>query len=301
MKRLNLNLSGVIAILAAGVLLPVLLSTAVGIVAISLADGTKGIVTGVLVISFAVTAAGCCLLALVFASRKSRLARQQADFLAGISHEFRTPLSSIKLYAQTLQSGDLSNDPEQTARCIETILREVAWLDSMIDRILTWRVSSSDMLVLDKSPLNTDQAISTAIEKFTAMVHADEVTFTSDIRTRAPVEHDMKALSAVILNLLTNAYKYSGKQKTISVTAYDNDTSVVIEVCDNGIGISVIDMKRIFKPFFRAHHDSSGGVGLGLAIANHLIEMHNGSISVSSNKDQGSTFTITLPIAENCT
>ena len=116
MKRLNLNLdlTVVIVLIAVGVLLPVMLATASGIVAIVIAKDAGSIVTGVLVISFAVAAAGSGIIAVVLTGKKARLARLQADFVANISHEFRTPLSAIRLYAQTLQSGDLSDDPEKT-------------------------------------------------------------------------------------------------------------------------------------------------------------------------------------------
>ena len=304
MKRfnLNLNLTSVIVIIAAGVLLPVMLSTAVGIVAILMAEDTGGIVTGVLIISFTVTAAGCSLLALVFTGRKARLARQQADFIANISHEFRTPLSAIRLYAQTLQSGKLADDPEQVSRCIATILRETTWLDVMIDRMLTWRASSKDMMELNMETKSVSEAVYGAIDRFNTMVPPNELVIASSIETQLYVQHDAKALNAVVLNLLTNAYKYTGRQKQISVSAQDRDNHVIIEVKDNGIGLTTAEAKRIFEPFYRAERrdrGETGGVGLGLAIARHLIYQHNGTISVSSRQDEGSSFTISLPAMEN--
>lgn len=300
MKRfnLNLNLTGVIVIIAVGVLLPVMLSTAAGIVAICLAKDTGGIITGILVICFTVTALGCGLLALVFTGRKARLARQQADFIANISHEFRTPLSVIKLYAQTLQSDKLSDDPEQTSRCIATILRETAWLDVMIDRILTWRVSSKDMMELNMETQPVLRAVNDAIERFLAMVRADEMMFSSSMDSVLCVQHDVKALNAIVLNLLINAYKYTGKEKQISVEVGDEDDHVLIDVKDNGIGLTEAEAKRIFQPFFRVGRrdkEEKGGVGLGLAIVRHLVNRHGGTITVSSKKGEGSLFTVRLP------
>lgn len=299
--RLNLNLTSVIVILAAGVLVPVMLSTAAGIVAIVLARDANGIITGALIISFTATAGGCGLLALVFMGRKARLARQQADFIANISHELRTPLSAIKLYAQTLESGKLAGDPEQTARCIATILRETTWLDVMIDRLLTWRSSSKDMLELSMETCPVTAAVQGAIDRFNTMVLPNELTLSVSMKSRLCVQHDANALNAVVLNLLMNAYKYTDAQKQIHVGVQDSDNHVVIEVKDNGIGLTSSEAQRIFQPFYRAARRDQGeigGVGLGLAIAWNLIKQHNGTISVSSQPGEGSTFTINLPAAE---
>jgi signal transduction histidine kinase len=299
--RLNLNLTSVIVILAVGVLVPVMLSAAAGIVAIALSKDTAVIITGVLIISFTATAAGCGLLALVFAGRKARMASQQADFVASISHELRTPLSAIKLYAQTLESGKLADDPEQAARCVATILRETTWLDVMIDRLLTWRASSKDMLQLSKEMRPVTDAVHGAIDRFNSMVAPDEMTLSVSMNSRLCVQHDAKALNAVVLNLLMNAYKYTGTQKMIRVGTQDRDNHVIIEVEDNGIGLSDAEARRIFQPFYRAarrDHGEISGVGLGLAIAWNLIEQHNGTISVNSRPGEGSTFTINLPTAE---
>lgn len=303
MKRpnLNLNLTGVIVTLAVGVLLPVLLSTAVGIVALVLAKDTGGIVTGVLVISFTTTSIGSALVALVLTRHKVRLARSQADFVANVSHEFRTPLSAIRLYAQTLQSGKLADDPEQTANCVATILRETEWLDLMVDRVLTWRASSKDILPLHLKRSPVTGAVDSAIERFRGMISPGEVMLTSETSSDANVEHDEHALQSVVLNLLTNAYKYTGNVKEIRVSVRDHEGGVVIEVADNGIGISPQDQRRIFQPFYRVseeHREGASGAGLGLAIVSDLIDRHDGSITVESEQGKGTTFSIYLPTTE---
>ena len=301
MKRyhLNLDLTVVIVLVAVGVLLPVMLSTAVGIVALVIARDVGGIVTGVLVISFAVAATGSALITVVLTGKKARLARRQADFVANVSHEFRTPLSAIKLYTQTLQSGKLADDPEQAAQCLATILRETEWLDVMIDRVLTWRASSRDMIPLKMAVSPVSPAVGDAVERFRTMVSPDELAFTSSIDSRLGVRHDAPALNAVVLNLLTNAYKYTGEDKQIGVVVRDEDDHVMIDVHDNGIGLTPVEMKRVFQPFYRGERQDgdTSGAGLGLAIARHIVHRHEGTITVSSEEGKGSTFSIRLPAA----
>jgi signal transduction histidine kinase len=302
--ELNLNLTSVIVMVAAGVMLPVLLATAVGIVALCLARDTGGVITGVLIVSFTLTAAGCGFLALVWASKKASLARQQADFIANISHELRTPLSAIKLYAQTLESGQLADNPSETARCIATILRETSWLDAMIDKVLIWRASGKEMLKLDMKPQSVRAAVEGAVERFRSMVPTDGLTLTLQIESMVPVLHDSKALHTVVLNLLTNAYKYTGDVKQIQIQVRENPTHVFIEVSDNGEGLTQTEAKRVFQPFYRAPsgvENEKGGAGLGLAIARKLIQQHHGSISVSSEHHIGTRLTIRLPVTEPST
>jgi len=300
MKRyhLNLNLTGVIILLAVGVLLPVMLSTAVGIVALVIARDAGGIVTGVLVICFAVASAGSALTTVVLTSRKAKLARRQADFLATVSHEFRTPLSAIRLYAQTLQSGKLADDPRQTAQCLATILRETEWLDLMIERVLTWRAASKGMMPLEMETKPVGPAVRDAVERFRAMVAPEELELSASIDSRRRVRHSASALNGVVMNLLTNAYKYTGKDKRIRLSVRDEDESVVIEVRDNGIGLAPGELKRVFQPFYRAQRENggdTGGVGLGLAIARRLVNRHAGTITASSEEGEGSSFVIRLP------
>lgn len=300
MKRLQLNLelTSIIVILAIGVLLPVMLSTAAGIVALVIAKDVGGIVTGVLVVSFAVTAMGSALATVALTGRKARLARRQADFVANISHELRTPLSAIRLYTQTLQAGKLDNDPQQTSACLATILRETEWLDVMIDSVLTWRASSKDMLPLDMRARPVANAVNKAIERFRNMVPPEEMHFTASVDSSLPVLHDSRALGVIVLNLLTNAYKYTGEDKRIRVEAQDQGNEVLITVSDNGRGLNAKQSKRIFQAFYRVDFDAgsdSGGTGLGLAIVQYLVRRHKGHISVTSAPGQGATFTVRLP------
>ena len=109
-------------------------------------------------------------------------------------------------------------------------------------------------------------------------------------------------MNVVILNLLTNAYKYSGHHKQIDITVQNHDGQAVINVKDNGIGLTKADAKRIFQPFYRVTRrdgGETGGVGLGLAIAYHLVNQHKGTIAVQSEEGNGTVFTISLPVVED--
>lgn len=302
MKRyhLNLKLTGVIVLIAVGVLLPVMLSTAVGIVALVIARDAGGIVTGVLVISFAAAAAGSALIAVVLAGSKAALARRQADFVANASHELRTPLSAIRLYAQTLRSADPANDPEQTAQCLDGIVRQTEWLDLLLGRVLTWRAASRDMMALTPKWAPVVPAVRAAVSRFSALAFPGEVDLSTSIDSERPVRHDAAAVTDVVLNLLTNAYKYTGREKKIGVSVRDADDGVTIEVTDNGIGLAPAEAKKVFLPFYRAEdaaEKGTSGVGLGLAIARDLVERQGGRMTVHSEKGKGSSFSVHLPMA----
>ncbi len=294
----SLSLTGVIVALAVGVLLPVMLSTAVGIVTLALGESTNWIVVGVLVTSFAAAAIGSAITATVLLSRKARTARLQADLLANVTHDLRTPLSAIRMYAQTLQDGRLKDDPRKTEEGLETIVRETEWLETMIDRVLTWRAATRDRDVLrfEAAPLRV--AVELAVERFSRMLAPGEVDLSVEIDSARPVLHDRNAIGAVVLNLLINAYKYTGQDKHISVGLQERDGRVAISVADNGIGIPAKEIRRIFDPFYRVDTSLRGestGAGLGLAVVQHLTRAHKGEVRVESQEEGGSNFIVLLP------
>ena len=295
MPRRTLSLTGAIVAISVGVLLPVLLSTSVGIVAIAIGESSADLVFGILVLCLAAGAIGGGVAATVLLGKRARLARLQSDLLANVTHELRTPLSGIRLHAQTLQS-DI--DPERREECVRSILRETVWLETMIDRVLTWRTASRDWASLDLVREPVGDTLEEAASRFRRMFDPEEVDFEVDIETSAPVEHDTRALVSIVLNLLVNAYKYGGDQKKIRLAARDESEEVIVSVQDSGPGIPRRQQKKIFEPFHRADNSRSGA-GLGLAIVRHQVEAHRGTVGVESVKDEGSTFTVRLPVAED--
>ncbi len=296
----NLSLTGVIVTLAVGVMLPVVLLTSVGIVSIALGERTNNLVVGVLVICFAVASIGGAVTATVLLGRKARTARLQADFLANVSHELRTPLSAIRMYAQTLQNEKLREDPEKIKECLDTIIRETEWLETTVDRVLTWRSAAKDRMVLELRIAPMAGTVQSALDRFSLLVAPGEVELSTNVSTTAPVAHDPNAIVTVLLNLLVNAYKYTGEDKQIAVRAFDKGSDVILEVEDNGIGIPPSDRRRIFEPFFRSDdrlRARSSGAGLGLAITQTLVKAHQGTIDVTSQEGRGTCMTVRLPVA----
>jgi len=296
----NLSLTGVIVTLAVGVILPVVLSTSVGIVSIALGEKTNNLVMGVLVICFAVASIGGAVTATVLLSRKARTARLQSDFLANVSHELRTPLSAIRMYAQMLQNGRLREDPKQVEQSLDTIVRETEWLETMIDQALTWRSAAKDRVVLELHIEPVVGAVNRALERFSLLTAPGEVDLTADISTTSPVAHDPNGVVTVLLNLLINAYKFTGEDKRIRVVAADMEDEVVLEVEDNGIGIPPSVRHRVFEPFYRTDdrlRAKSSGAGLGLAISKALVVAHGGTIEAHPREGGGTRMTVRLPVA----
>ncbi len=306
--RRNLKLTGAIVLLAVGVLVPVLLSTLVGILTIVLGTGSQSIILGVLTISFTSAAIGSAVILTVLLGRRSRTARLQADFVANVTHELRTPLSAIRMYAQTLQLGVLDGDVERTKSSLDTIIRETEWLEAMIERVLTWRAAAEDRFDLDLVSEPLGPLVQEVATRFRRMLPPGEVDFEVISTSELPVLHDKNGLESMMLNLLTNAYKYTGAEKRITLEVTDEGTDegtdeeemVIITVGDNGVGIHAREHGRIFDPFYRVDSGRGGkasGAGLGLAIVRHMALVHRGQVFVESAQGQGSRFAIHLPVA----
>jgi two-component system phosphate regulon sensor histidine kinase PhoR len=294
----NLRLTKPMVVLAAGVLLPVLLSSAVGIVALALWENPKDIVLGVLAVSFAAAAIGGGVIVTVLLGRRARLARLQGDLLGNVSHELKTPLSAIRMYAQTLQSGAVDSDAQAARACVDAIARETEWLGAMIERLLTWRAAARDRDNLEFVTAAVADVVGETAARFARMLPPGDADFAVAVSTQLPVRHDRNALASVLMNLLTNAYKYTRPPRRISLRAEDRDGNVVLTVQDNGIGIPERERRRIFEAFHRVESKpaaGAGGAGLGLAIVDALVKSHRGTVAVDSGEGEGSTFVVTLP------
>jgi two-component system, OmpR family, phosphate regulon sensor histidine kinase PhoR len=295
--RQSLSLVKPIVTLSVGVVLPVLLSTAVGIVAIVAGESSLTLILGILVVSFTAAAIGGAVILYVLLGRRARLARLQSDLLANVTHELRTPLAGIRVFAQTLQTGLLQSDPKRAEDCLRGIVRETEWLDAMIDRVLSWRAAAKDRGLTDLQCGSIRPAVEEAAARFLRMVPPDEVALQQRFESAPAVRHDPRALGQAVLNLLVNAWKYSAAPKRIDLEVREQGGWAVITVEDNGIGIPTGEIRRIFEPFHRVKGAASGtsGAGLGLAIVHHVVKAHGGHVTVDTKEGEGSRFSINLP------
>ncbi len=296
-QRDSLSIKAVVVALTAGVFMPILLSTSVGIVTLALGERSDPLIVGVLIISFTAAGIGGATALTVLLGRRARRSRIQADLLANVSHELRTPLTTIRLYAQTLRSGRIAADPARTIESLDVIVRETEWLEAMIERILTWRAAARDLPPVPLENATVGPAVGLALERFRRMIDPTSATLEISLESRAPVQIGADMITVAVLNLLVNAFRYGGPKPWIALRTRDLEDAVTIEVEDRGVGIPHRDQRRVFCAFHRVRRDGPGtppGTGLGLAIVDFVVKAHGAVITLDSTPDRGSRFTITL-------
>ncbi len=302
--RYTLRLAGPIAVLSAAVLFPAVLIASVAVVTLILSETLKDLVLGVLALSLAVSAVSGTIIVTVLLGRRARLARLQSDLLGNVSHELKTPLAAIRIHAETLQSGVTADDRALTRQCADAIVRETEWLQTMVERLLTWRAATRDLAALHLVTGPMNDVVTGVARRFSRMCRPGEVELTVSVDTSLPVRHDPTAVESVLINLLANAYKYTPGIKRITLSASDCGDHVELSIADNGIGIPESALSRIFDPFYRVETggpSSCSGSGLGLAIVNATVKAMGGKVRVESEIGRGSTFVVSLPAVSAAT
>ena len=233
-----------------------------------------------------------------YIGRQMKLTRLKNDLIATVSHELKTPLASMRVLIDTLVDGRLT-DKTQADEYLQLIARENLRLSRLIDNFLTFSRMERNKCAFEFEQLQVadlvDEAVESAGERFTGEARCLEVDVEPDL---PPIAGDQDALVTVILNLLDNAWKYSGDDRQIRLKAALRGRYVRIKVLDNGIGMSARTIRRIFGRFYQADRTLtrlSGGCGLGLSIVKFILDAHGGSIEVVSRPDAGSTFIVKLP------
>ena len=225
--------------------------------------------------------------------------RLKDEFLAVLSHELRTPLNAIVGYSRLMRGQMLA--PDQIARAIETLERNARWLTQIVEDVLDVSRIVSGKIRLDVQAVEIAGVVDNAVATVQPAADAKGVRLQSLIDPRiGPVAGDPDRLQQVVWNLLSNAVKFTPKGGRVHVRLERVNSHVEIIVSDSGIGISKDFLPLVFDRFRQADSGSTrktGGLGLGLSIVRHLVEMHGGSVhAASAGPEQGSTFTVRLPV-----
>jgi signal transduction histidine kinase len=232
--------------------------------------------------------------------REMKLARLKSDFVANVSHELRTPLALIRLYAETLELGRL-NAKEKYQEYFRIIREESERLTALINNILDFSRIEAGRKEYEFEETNLPELVRSTLDSYRFQIEQNGFTFEENIaRDIPPVNVDREAIARSLLNLVNNALKYSKDQKFLGVNLYRATTSVKLEVLDHGIGIPSVEQDKIFEKFYRCGdplvHNVKGS-GLGLSLVRHIVRAHGGDVLVESAPEQGSKFTIELPLS----
>jgi two-component system phosphate regulon sensor histidine kinase PhoR len=224
-----------------------------------------------------------------------RLERVRQDFVANVSHELRTPMASMRAMAETLL-----DEPEDEAirqPYLERMIREIDRLTNITDDLLV--LARADQGVADSSCIELSSLVFSAAESAGHAARAKGLGWEVDIDPGLEVDGSAEALSQVVVNLFNNAVNYT-MHGGVVVTLAAEGGRAVLRVADTGIGIALEHQDRIFERFYRADKSRSrqkGGTGLGLSIVKNLVEAHGGTVAVESRLGEGSTFSVSLPLA----
>ncbi len=229
-----------------------------------------------------------------------RLENMRRDFAASVSHEIKTPLTAIKGFVETLVTGK-PDDREETRRFLSIIEKHVNRLTAIIDDLMQLSRIERDLEVqqIGMEICRIDDVLTTAVNLCTDSIHEKHIDIQLSCEAGLSGRFDATLLEQAAVNLLDNAIKYSPEKSAIIIEALNRDGEIQIRFRDQGMGIAKKHLPRLFERFYRVDKARSrklGGTGLGLAIVKHIAQAHGGNITVESELEQGSTFTLHLPV-----
>jgi len=280
-------------VLMLAILIPTVAMAAVGIILLVLGSSMPMIVAGILVLTFCTSGITGLILVSVFVGKGASLVRVQNDFVSSVSHELRTPVTSIRLFIESLATGRL--DATEQATVLSLLGRETDRLEALVDRVLELsRLESS--YTYQRERVDVASLVEESLAAFDALTLTTPTRVKVDVEPNLVVIGDRSTLVRAIVNLLTNAWKYTGDDKQIAVAAYTAGRRIEITVTDNGVGLAKGEQRTIFEQFNRgraANESGAPGSGLGLAFVRAIVRGHKGKIDFIS-REGSTTFRIRL-------
>jgi two-component system phosphate regulon sensor histidine kinase PhoR len=280
------------------VLIPTVAMAIVGIVLLAVGDEFPGILAGILVLTLCTTGITGYILGSIFVGKGASMARIQNDFLSSVSHELRTPITSINLLLESLRDGRL--DADDTRQVFGLLAQETDRLEHLVGRLLELSRLETGSHVFDKKPVSVDELVDEAIAAFDAASLSNPTPVARDIESGLTLIGDRGTLVRALVNLLTNAWKYTednDKQIAISARPSKSGRWIEISVVDNGMGMSRAEQRLLFARFARgkaAIDRRTPGIGLGLSFVRAIVRGHRGRIAVESRVGAGARFTLRL-------
>lgn len=233
-------------------------------------------------------------------TKLQKLEDMRKEFVANVSHELKTPITTIKTYAETLGSGDIE-DKELAKSFINTIEKEADRMSSLVKDLLQLSHIDFKKTNWDFQNINLTDLIYESIEHLKIYYEEKNQSLNFYHNDDIIVYADRTKLKQVFVNIISNAIKYTQDNGIIEIESFNNLNDAIVTITDNGIGIPKEDVNRVFERFYRvdkARSREQGGTGLGLAIAQDIVEAHSGKITLESEYKKGSTFRISLPLID---
>jgi two-component system, OmpR family, phosphate regulon sensor histidine kinase PhoR len=224
------------------------------------------------------------------------LEQMRKDFVANVSHELKTPITSIKGFSETLLDGAL-NDPDAAKMFLDIIWKESGRMETLVADLLDLSKIEQKGLTLNITTVSLNKLIEEMIVTLESRLEAKQIILRVNVPDHLMIQVDEYRLKQVFLNLITNAILYTPTGGRIFIEGSESELMVKVKVSDTGIGIDKTELPRIFERFYRvdkARSRDSGGTGLGLAIVKHIMEAHHGKISVDSKMNEGTSFTVSF-------
>jgi signal transduction histidine kinase len=236
--------------------------------------------------------------------RELHLSQLKSDFVANVSHELKTPLALIRLFAETLELGRVPSE-DKARQYYRVINKESQRLTQLINNILDFSRIEAGRKEYRFAPTDVGRIVNDVLEAYRFQIEQQGFTLEVNVAEDLPeVIADKEALGQALLNLVNNAIKYSRDEKYLRLDVRRDGERVLLAVTDRGIGVAKGEQKKIFEKFYRAEnslvHETKGS-GLGLALVQHIMQAHGGSVEIESAPGKGSTFILVLPMGSKLT